>query len=188
MIKPEKGYIKRELFIEKLPEDQENWVVLISEDPVVTRDVVNNLGSLPDEVKITFFTLNKGSNFDEHHDINDYLARVNFHYPTSSFIDYEKDEVKSFVKKYQRLNYALPSEYSFKGFDIIYDALLRFASYDAADLALGSGVSERTSTVFDYYNNGYNKGFINSGVYLVKYDGLNLVKVETTVKNNLTQR
>lgn len=178
VIKPEKGYIKREIFIEKLPEDKENWVVLISNDQVVTRDVVNNLGSLPEEVKTIFFTLDKGKNFDDQKDINNYLAHVNFHYPAHSFIDYENQQVKNFVSKYERLNYASPTEYSFKGFDLMYDALLRFASYETVDTALGAGVSERICTKFEYHTNGFNKGFINNGAYLVKYDGLNLVKVE----------
>ncbi|MDJ0644556.1 MAG: LysM peptidoglycan-binding domain-containing protein [Flavobacteriaceae bacterium] len=178
VIKPEEGYIKRELFIEKLPEDQDNWVLLISDDAVVTRDVVNNLGSLPETVKTTFFALNRGKNFDDQKDINNHLAHVNFHYPTHSFIDYQSDEVKRFVSRYQRINYAVPSEYSFKGFDLMYDALLRFASYEGIDTALNSGFSERMSTKFEYHSNGFNKGFVNNGVFLVKYDGLNLVKVE----------
>ncbi len=178
VLKPEKGYIKREIFIEKLPEGQENWVILISKDPVVTRDVVNNLGSLPEEVKATFFALNKGKNFDDQEDINKALANVNFHYPTHSFVDYESDLVKRFTSKYKRRNNAMPTDYSFKGFDLTYDALLRFASYEGVDTALGAGVSERTSTKFEYHNNGFNRGYVNNGVYLVKYDGLNLVKVD----------
>lgn len=177
VIKPEEGYIKRELFIENLPEDKENWVLLISDDPVVTRDVVNNLGSMPEAVKLTFFALNKGKNFDEQKDMNNALAQVNFHYPAHNYIDYESEAVQNFIAKYKRINYVKPSEFAFKGFDLMYDALLRFASYEDLGTAMQAGTSKRLSTRFDYGQNGFSNGFINKGTYLLKYEGLNIVEV-----------
>ena len=177
VIKPEEGYIKRELFIENLPEDRDNWVLLISDDPVVTRDVVNNLGSMPEAVKLTFFTLNKGRNFDEQKDMNESLAQINFHFPANNYIDYESEAVRNFSAKYKRLNYVKPSEFAFRGFDLMYDALLRFASYDNLDTAMQAGISKRLSTRFEYDQNGYSGGFVNKGSYLLKYDGLNIVEV-----------
>ena len=176
LIKPDKGYIKPTLFREKLSQTTDNWVVLATDDAVVTRDVINNLGVLPEDYKTIFFGLNKGDNFDKQKDINHQLAHVNFHYPEYSFIDYENENVKDFIARYKRMNFADPSEYSFKGFDITYDILLRLASFENYNSALNAGSSERMSTKFNYESKTGN-GFINKGVYLVKYDGLNLVKV-----------
>ncbi len=177
VIKPEEGYIKRELFIENLPEDRDNWVLLISDDPVVTRDVVNNLGSMPEAVKLTFFALNKGRNFDEQKDMNESLAQINFHFPANNYIDYESEAVQNFIAKYKRQNFVKPSEYAFRGFDLMYDALLRFASYDNLDTAMQAGISKRLSTRFEYDQNGFSGGFVNKGSYLLKYDGLNIIEV-----------
>ena len=60
----------------------------------------------------------------------------------------------------------------------MYDALLRFASHENIDAALGAGISKRMSTKFEYHNNGFNRGYVNNGVFLVKYDGLELVEVK----------
>ena len=66
---------------------------------------------------------------------------------------------------------------AFKGFDLMYDALLRFASYEDLDTAMQAGISKRLSTRFEYGPNGYSSGFVNKGSYLLKYDGLNIVEV-----------
>ncbi len=177
VIKPEKGYIKPEIFREKLIENQDNWVVLVTEDAVVTRDVINNIGVLPKEFKPTLFALEKGKNFDDQNDINNSLAHVNFHYPTYSYIDHENEVIKYFINSYKRINYVEPTEYAFKGFDMTYDSMLRFASYSDTNEALNAGSSERLCTKFQYQKNKSGSGFVNNGVFLIKYDGLNLVKV-----------
>jgi LysM repeat protein len=176
IIKPKEGYFMPELFREKIVKEKDNILILITEDPVVTKDVVQNLGVLPKEINATFFAMNKGSNFNEVN--NNYLAHVNFHYPVSSFIDWEDENVKKFVRSYKFKNKAVPSDYSFKGFDVTYDALLRCASFDDIASALKAGYSNRIATKYEYDSNGYGKGFINQGVYILKYDGLNIVKVE----------
>jgi len=179
ILKPEEGYIKPDLFRETIVSNKDNWIVLITDDKVVTADVVNNLGVLPEEFHLTLFCSNYGKNFDKVD--NNFLARVNFHYPTTTFIDYEDLEVQKFIHKFKTNNYVEPSEYAFKGFDMTYDALLRLATFSDVGGAFDGGISERMSCKFHYTKNP-NKGFENKGVYLVKYDGLHLVNVEKELK------
>jgi len=182
VLRPENGYIKPDLFKESILEDKGNWIVLFSEEEVLISDAVNNLGVLPKEFDITLFCLNYGKNFERVD--NNFLARVNFHYPTASFIDFEDIEVQKFINRYKANNYVKPSEYAFKGFDMTYDALLRLATYSDVGSAFDGGISERMSCKFHYTKNP-NKGFENNGVFLVKYNGLNLVNIEkeTELKN-----
>ncbi len=175
ILTPIKGYIKPELFRRNLLNGKENWIVLLTADHSITNDVVQNLGVLPEKMKATLFALHYKGNFDKVQ--NQHLARVNFHFPTASFIDYEDVKVKQFVNKYNRKNHTDPSEYAFKGFDVTYDALIRLATATMVNSAFSGGISERTSSKFQYINNS-GKGFKNKGIYLVKYDGLNLVNVE----------
>tara|TARA_R110002073_G_scaffold40547_5_gene115047 strand:- start:151975 stop:153903 length:1929 start_codon:yes stop_codon:yes gene_type:complete len=180
IIKPEKGYFKPELFREKIKEKKDNIVILVTENNVVTTDVVQNLGVLPEKTNATLFAFKKGANFNNID--NNYLARIKFHYPTSTFIDFENREIQKFSARYKQKNYVTPSEYAFKGFDVTYDALIRFATHDEISGALNAGYSERTSTKYQFESNGFGKGFVNNGVYLVKYDGLHIVKVEEKLK------
>ncbi|MDY7394340.1 LysM peptidoglycan-binding domain-containing protein [Aureibaculum sp. 2210JD6-5] len=179
VLSPVKGYIRPDFFKKNIQDKEQNWVVLLTDDPSVTNDVIQNLGVMPEKINITLFALhhnvNPGGNFEKAE--NHHLARVNLHYATENFVDENDVKVQQFVKKYKAKNHLEPSEYAFKGFDITYDALARMATYKMVNSAFSGGISERTSSKFFYVKNG-NKGFINKGIFLVKYDGLNLVNVE----------
>ncbi len=180
ILKPEKGYIKREFFIEAVKNDRNNFIVMVTNNVIVITDIVQNLGTLPKETNTTLFGLHKGSNF-KNISIND-LAHVNFHYTATTYIDKEDDKVNRFIVKYNQKNFTDPSEYAILGFDVTYDMLLRLATYETISRALNAGYSNRASSKFQYVNNGTGKGFTNKGVYLMKYDGFNIVKVEDEVK------
>ncbi|MET2985494.1 LysM peptidoglycan-binding domain-containing protein [Aureibaculum conchae] len=179
ILSPEKGYIRPDFFKRSILDNKENWVILLSDDPSVTNDVVQNLGAMPEKINITLFALhhnvNLNGNFEKAE--NQHLARVNLHYATENFIDENNNNVQQFIKSYKAKNHLEPSEYAFKGFDITYDALARMATFSMVNSAFSGGASERISSKFLYTKNG-NRGFINKGIFLVKYDGLNLVDVE----------
>jgi len=175
VLKPKDGYIKPDLFRSTILEDKENWVVLMTDDIVLTADVVNNLGVLPEKVKTTLFGLNYGNNFEKID--NNFLARLNFHYATTTFIDYENPDVKRFIKKFKSKHRVDPSEFVFRGFDMTYDSLARLATLNGYENAFNGGISERTSSKF-YYTKDFGKCFENNGAYLIKYDGLSLKKIE----------
>lgn len=176
VLKPRKGYIKRDLFLKSVKKEKDNSIILITNDAIVTTDVLQNLGALPKKVKATLFSFNKGSNFKNVS--NDDLSRVNFHYAVSNYVDKEDENVQRFITSYKLKNYAEPSEFAFRGFDVTYDILLRLATYEDVTSALNAGYSKRGSLKFEYTNNGIGKGFSNKGVHLLKYDGYTIVKVE----------
>jgi len=172
VLKPEEGFIKSDLFKKNIVNNKDNWVILLTEDSSVTAEVVQNLGVMPEEVKLTLFTLY----YDERKNFNgmdnNFLARLNLHFPSANFIDYESDEVKQFVREYTEQNFVPPSDFSFKGFDVTYDAVLRIVSDSAFKNPFTNGLSERISTRFNYMNVG--RGLENEGFYIVQYDGLTL--------------
>jgi len=176
VIQPVNGYIKKENFIENIDTittGVKNWVLLLSTDGVTTADAVNNLSVMTKEAyNITLFGINKGKNYTDID--NNALARLNFYYVTDEYLDYAKQSIQNFVKAYRKRYYTDPSLFAFKGFDCTYDALMRVGNVENLELNLSNRVSERTILKFDYKNNQGNK-FVNSGLYLIKYDGLNLI-------------
>jgi len=169
LIKPEEGYIKSEVFKENIAEDRENWFLLFGSDGVIAADVVNNLGVLPEEVNVTLFAFEKGKSFDKID--NNFLARVNFHYASSRYLDLESNELRYFTNRYVRSYKTYPTKYAIEGFDITYDILMRMAN-ENTDL-INQGLSERLTTKFNYIENTSNS-ILNKGIYIVKYDGLDL--------------
>ncbi|RUA09567.1 MAG: hypothetical protein DSY82_05745 [Flavobacteriia bacterium] len=178
IIKPHKGYISGEkirMALDVISSEQDtitkNWVFLVSNDEVITKDVIHNIGVLPENTKVTLFTFNEMKFIDRLDNNN--LARSKFHFPSSVYINYNSDRIKQFAAQYKRKFSAYPSKYAFKGFDVTYDSLLRMLNQ--ADLT-EQGMSERLETRFDFIEN-TTGNVINQGIFILKYDGLNIKKV-----------
>ncbi|MCF6297736.1 MAG: LysM peptidoglycan-binding domain-containing protein [Flavobacteriaceae bacterium] len=169
IIKPKKGYIRSNLFKSSIVKNKENWFLLLSSNGNTAADVVNNLGVLPEENKITLFAFEKGKNFDKVN--NSFLAKANFHYPTFHFDDEESSKLKYFYKKYRKIYKGYPSKYAVTGFDVTYDILMRLAN----DTNLvNQGLSQRLATRYNFIENTTSGGIVNQGVFIIKYDGLKL--------------
>ncbi len=155
-----------------MSENEENWVLLLGKDETFVRDVFNNLGVLPEEINITLFTFNKGRSYDK---ISNYFfSRVNLHYPTSTYIDYNAVDYLDFEKNYKKSFYSYPTKYAVEGFDITYDILMRLATN--SDL-INQGISKRIASKYNFVEN-TSGSIINQGVFIIKYDGLELKVVE----------
>ncbi|NOQ91334.1 MAG: hypothetical protein GQ552_01300, partial [Flavobacteriaceae bacterium] len=172
IIKPVKGYIKPEVFKENISEEIENWVFVLGNNETFLRDIFNNLGVLPEENKITLFSFEKGKSYDKIN--NNFLSRVNYHYPTSTFLDRDSKAYSNFRSRYKKTYYVDPSKYAIDGFDITYDILMRLSVNN--DL-INQGTSQRIATKYNFIEN-TSGGIINQGVFIIKYEELALKVVE----------
>jgi len=172
ILKPKKGYIKLDIIKTKLDSLNKNWVVLVGKDDVLIADVIHNLGVIPKNYDLTLFVLNKPKGMDKID--NNFLSRVNFTYPTATFYNEQSTLLKQFENQYKEKYYTYPSEYSIEGFDTTYDILMRLATdHNLID----QGISKRLITKFSYINN-TSGSILNHGIYIVKYEGLELKEVE----------
>ena len=172
VIRPIKGYIKPKIFKENISEEIENWIFVLGNNEAFLRDVLNNLGVLPKINKVTLFSFEKGKNYNKID--NNFLARVNFHYPSSTFLDKNSEAYYNFKTKYKKKYYVDPSKYAIDGFDITYDILMRLSVNN--DL-ISQGVSQRIASKYNFIEN-TSGSTINQSVFIVKYDGLELKVVE----------
>ncbi|MCF6167153.1 LysM peptidoglycan-binding domain-containing protein [Lutibacter sp.] len=166
VLKTKEGFIDSELFKTKLDTLGQNWVLISSDEKVTTSAAINNLKTYAEDVDIQLFALNKGKNFNNISNI--FLGKLNFVFPTSEYINIEDNNVKRFYDKYKAENYALPSKYAIRGFDVTYDILVRLASFESLDEGLKAGKSVRISRVFDYKKELFGS-FENTGVFLIQY-------------------
>jgi LysM repeat protein len=166
VIKPKDGYIAKEVFMKKLDTLGKNWVLLITDEVLTTYATVNNLKTYADDVDIDLFAITKGRNFDNID--NRFLGKLNFVFTTSEFLNRDDVNVKNFFKKYKETNYALPTKFAIRGFDVTYDALIRIASADSLEKGLKLGASRRLSSLFNYRKKMFGS-FENIGIFLVNY-------------------
>ena len=166
VVKPENGFIDNELFIQKLDSMGPNWVLSLSDESVTTSAVINNLKSPVERMPIQLFALNKGKNYDNID--NAILGKLNFIFPTNEFLMADDINFLNFYNAYLRKNYATPSKFSYRGFDVTYDTLLRIASAELLEEGFEAGKSIRILALFNYEKKPF-KGIENKGLRLIKY-------------------
>lgn len=168
VIKPEEGYINREIFSEKLDTlGGKNWVLIVSDNNVMTTAGINGLKGFSKEVKIDLFALNKGKNFDNIENV--LLGKLNFTYPTSEIINTDDVGVNYFYNAFKSKNGAFPSKYALRGFDVTYDTLVRYATDENLEEGLTDGKSIRTASLFNYKKNAFD-AIENYGLILIRYN------------------
>lgn len=167
VVKSEYGYISGGKISEKLTKTANNWVFLISDEMVTTASAINSLKGLADNFPMTLIALDKGKNFDSVD--NNLLGKLNFMYPSIDFLDVDDSKLNNFYKTYQGKNYAIPSKYALKGFDVTYDIIARIATMGTLEEGLKAGKSARFSTLFNYDRN-LSGSFENRGVFIIQYN------------------
>ncbi|MFK8060445.1 MAG: LysM peptidoglycan-binding domain-containing protein [Polaribacter sp.] len=166
-LKPKDNFIDKERFLKVLKPNENNWVVLNSNDDVVVADAINSLISLPDSTNVRVLTFNKGAAFDKIANLK--LAKINLTYVSDEYIDEASYTTKVFNDQYYNKNNSLPSFYATKGFDITYDILMRLASGNSLKDTFKEGASFRVESKFDYNSKLF--GITeNNGLFIVKYN------------------
>ena len=195
IIYPNQGYIRKDYVINALKPDVGNWVVLATDKRVISSDVINSLISLPveepeeeededDEKKekesdepemqilpedtvIKVFGIFKSSQFDKID--NSKLAKLGFTFTSDTFTDENSPEIQLFNRQYLEKNFAYPSYYATKVFDIVFDIGIRLASGKQLKETFKQGVSYRLESKFEYSKSLFNTSS-NKGIYIIEYN------------------
>jgi len=195
IIYPNEGYIKKHFVINALKPDVGNWVILATDKRDISSDVINSLISLPveepeedeseeedekseeesdepemqilpEDTVIKVFGISKSSQFDKID--NNKLSKLGFTFTSDTFIDENSPEIRLFHSHYLEKNYAYPSYYATRGFDILFDIGMRLASGKKLKETFKQGVSYRLESKFEYSKSLFNISS-NHGIYILKY-------------------
>jgi LysM repeat protein len=161
----------------------ENWVILETNDIPLISNVTTNLNALASTRQITLFTTHKGSAYDSDEIQHMQLTNLNFHFPS---IDNEttRERSEAFAEAYEDRYTISPSRYAIRGYDVMYDTLLRLAYAKDLYSAANTGVETEDIENKFYYKKTSSGGFQNTAVYLMKYgENLQLEEVLLTPPN-----
>ena len=167
VIKPEKGFIDREVFKSKIDSTASNWVLLLTDRVDITASAVNSIkGIMRFDIKLIAF--DKGRNFNNVD--NGFLAHLNFLFATSEFMETDNNTgINAFYQNYYVKNGAYPGRFAAKGFDVTYDILARLASNEGSlGNGLQDGVSQRVLGKYNYEKKVFGPTK-NEGVFLIEY-------------------
>lgn len=151
-----------------LSNDRENWVVLLSDKPILISSSVNLLGNLASTHKIRLFTLDRNQAYDWHEVSTNRLAKLHFTFPSVNKNIYEDDD--PFIRKYKSKYGVIPNRYAIRGYDITYDVLLRLAAGEDLFEEVSAG-SESVYVENKFrYTKDKRRGFTNQAAYIMKFN------------------
>ena len=124
-----------------------NWVVMTNYGTTASA-LIQNIVALENS-RGRLFANQKDRYFKES---NDVLTRIDFTYASSSFTNLSDEDTRRFYRSYQKRYKAYPTEASIKGFDEVYDVLMRYySSVDGFESEqLFAGKSKRVSNHYLY--------------------------------------
>ncbi len=197
IIYPNLGYIRKDYVINALKAEVGNWVILATDNRVISSDVINSLISLPveepeeddeeddeeeeeeeesdepemqilpEDTVIKVFGIFKSTQFDRID--NNKLAKLGFTYTSDTFTEESSPEIQLFNQQYLSKNHVYPSYYATKGFDIVFDVGMRLASGNKLKQTFKNGTSFRLESKFDYTKDLF-KTTSNKGIYILEYN------------------
>ncbi|WP_299837391.1 LysM peptidoglycan-binding domain-containing protein [uncultured Tenacibaculum sp.] len=167
VLKPEKGYIKKERFTDKMKPNSSSWVIIATDETALVANAVNSMVVLPEGLSAKVFAISKGSSYENVD--NNTLARIGFTYVTDNYANYDDENLKDFINKYKAKNNDIPSQYAVRGFDITFDVLMRLASGEKLLHTYKQGSSIRLENKFEFDKKLFGSVY-NKGLFIVKYN------------------
>lgn len=164
----EKGSLNIEHLKSLLKTDQTNYVILETESSSMILNVTKVLTGLLETHTIKLVALEKTQAFESDEINSTTLANLNLHYP-SSIRDLSSDETSSFYTEYKKKNNVFPSQFAVRGFDVVYDVLLRLSQKEDFKKLAKNTATEHIDSKFAYIKSP-DGGYYNTGVYILYYD------------------
>ncbi|MAJ36732.1 MAG: hypothetical protein CMC19_02195 [Flavobacteriaceae bacterium] len=177
----------QEFKLNQIDSTRVNWVFLETSKPSLASGVTSVLNSINSEENriIQLFTTKYATRVFESQSISfEHLSNLKFVYPSV----YNTPESESeFSKRYLNRFGFFPNAYAARGFDLVFDLVLRMA-YDKDVLTSTSVIDEKeyTHSKFNYSLSQNQRGYINHSFYLMQYTNLERNKIdENYLRNNL---
>ena len=153
--------------------NKKNVIILLTNNQVYLQDFITQLymfSEKKDIVLMGFSSLANSENLDQ-----EYLNALQFHFASSTHINYKDSTIRQLAKQYQEVYTADPSEYYFQGFDIAVYYLSKLKTIGPnLFLDLDKYPFEGVSTGFKFFRPDNETGFENRAVYIYKYSNYQL--------------
>ena len=148
--------------------DKLNYVVLASESTGMILATTNAMLAAQKDYQVQLVILEQNDTFDFEEISLTRLTKLKLLYPSLSRPN-ESDEANQFDVKYKKVNKIIPNQYAIRGFDVMFDTLLRLSQDNTFEETIQSSPSEQIENKFDYVQNA-TYGYTNNGIYILYYD------------------
>jgi len=168
-----------------LKPDEENIVFIPpstnkTEREAILSRAINSLYVLSEEFKITLIGMSEYPSFKS---INiEYFHKLNLHYASPNYIDYQDQEVKWFVKEYRKQFLTEPNQFSYRGYDIAKFYLEAYREYGSNfSNKVGSVRTNTLQSEFKFKRVKDLAGFMNSSLFILNYTPEYEIKIASII-------
>jgi len=162
----------REELLKLMNAEKNNCVLIASNNEALVADIAANLYLLTSlkSFSIKLYGNERWRNF-ETIDLR-YFHALNLHLVIPFFIDYQKEDVKNFVERFQNIYKSDPSQYAFQGYDMFYyflQAMMLYGNDFQKYLPHHNPTLLQTNYQFKHRGN-TNSGLVNTESCLIIYN------------------
>ncbi|MGQ0827056.1 MAG: hypothetical protein ACT4ON_01550, partial [Bacteroidota bacterium] len=130
---------------------------------------------LRDKYNIVLFGLQSWNNYDNMD--FEYLNNLSLHIPSNTYIDYQNNSTKSFIKHYRDRFKTEPEMFAYQGFDATYYFISSLKKYGSGFLKyMPENNYKGIETGFNFSQFPADSGFENKFVFILKYKDYKLVR------------
>ncbi|WP_281298770.1 LysM peptidoglycan-binding domain-containing protein [Flavobacterium limnophilum] len=148
--------------------DKINYVVMETANTVMIKWTMSTMMSAMANYKMQLVILepNETLDTDEINFVN--LTKLKLMYPSVTR-ENESPEALIFDKEYRKKNKIFPSNFATRGFDVIFDTMMRLSQDKTYQETADAVATEQVDNKFEYYKK-EGGGYTNKGVYILYYD------------------
>ncbi len=157
------GIISTESFNASLDTTKKNFVLLDAESVGMISSAVSLVSGKKNIQLAVFDGKNEAFDFEN---LYKRLVAIELLYPSVTRTNDTK-EAKFFEKKYKKQNNVFPNEFAIRGFDVMFDTILRVFQEGGFEQSAQTQVSEQIESKFDYQQ--FGNTYINTGVYIQQF-------------------
>lgn len=147
---------------------KKNYIVMDTENTYRIKMIISNLIALQTEYDIQLVILDANPKLDSDEIKVENLAQLKMMFPSLGK-QVTANEKAYFTQKYRQINMIAPNPYAVRGFDIVFDALLRLSQEKEFKETLVTVATEQFENKFAYAKRP-DKGYRNTGFYILYYD------------------
>jgi len=164
----EKGGVIGDSITPKLSKNKVNYFILETATTGMVLNALthcNNAKSAGYQVELVVLDINPTFETDE---VFPRILKQNIIFPSLAKFQ-DTSESLGFATSYKKKNNVYPNQYAIRGFDLVFDTMLRLSQEEDFETTIQTIASEGIENKFDYEKK-LASGYSNKGVYIMRYD------------------
>jgi hypothetical protein len=164
----ETGGLNVEAFKKLLVKGKMNYIILETANTGMIKYTMNTMLAVMANYQMQLVVLESNETLDTDEISFENLMKLHLMYPSATR-ENTSPEAQIFMKNYRAKNKVNPSAFAIRGFDIIFDTMMRLSQDKTYQETAETMITEQVENKFEYRKKD-DGGYANNGTYILYYD------------------